>query len=43
MQIDEHHSYSKYRDILPEASRVKCLAQGHNIWHGRESDRKSVV
>ena len=23
--------YSKYRDIPPEASRVKCLAQGHNI------------
>ena len=27
-------TYRKYRDILPEASRVKCLAQGHNvIWH----------
>ena len=24
-------TYSKYRDITPEASRVKCLAQGHNV------------
>ena len=24
-------TYSKYRDIPPEASRVKCLAQGHNV------------
>ena len=24
----------------PEACRVKCLAQGHNvIWHGQESNR----
>ena len=29
-------TYSKYRDIPPEASRVKCLAQGHNIiLHGQ--------
>ena len=32
-------TYSKCRDIPPKASRVKCLAQGHNvIWHGRESN-----
>ena len=24
-------TYSKYRDILPEESRGKCLAQGHNV------------
>ena len=24
-------TYSKYRDIPPEASRVKCLAQGHSV------------
>ena len=34
-------TYSKYRDILPEASRVKCLAQGHNvIWRSRELIRQ---
>ena len=34
-------TYSKYRDIPPEASRVKCLAQGHNIiLHGGESNRQ---
>ena len=32
-------TYSNYRDIPPEASRVKCLAQGHNvIWLGQESN-----
>ena len=25
-------TYSTYRDIPPEASRVKCFAQGHNIF-----------
>ena len=35
-------TYSKYRDIHPKASRVKCLAQKHNIiLHGRESIRQS--
>ena len=34
-------TYSKYRDILPEARRVKCLAQGHNvICHGPESNQQ---
>ena len=34
-------TYSKYRDILPEASRVKCPAQGYNvILHSRESNQQ---
>ena len=34
---DARVTYSKYRDMPPEASRVKCLAQGHNVsWHDRE-------
>ena len=34
-------TYSKYRDIPPKASRVKYLAQGHNvILHGRETNQQ---
>ena len=32
-------TYSKYRDTPSEASRAKCLAQGHNIiWHSLVSN-----
>ena len=31
----------QYRDILPEARRVKCLAQRHNvILHAHESNQQ---
>ena len=34
-------SRATYRDIPPEASKVKCLFQGHNvILHGQESNRQ---
>ena len=35
-------TYSNYRDNPPEVSRVKCLAQGHNVIFGSAGNRTGV-
>ena len=44
LDILSRATYSKYRDILPEGSRAKCLAQGHNlIWQSNNKESNNLL